>query len=116
MSPLSHIDPETFRARLRAIESEIKGQLADTEENAAPVSLDLPIGRLTRQDAMQNQQMTLALRSRLEQQLARVAAALRRIDAGDYGICVACKQPIALRRLELMPETPLCVACQQSRK
>jgi DnaK suppressor protein len=47
--------------------------------------------------------------------LARVLAALARIeeDAGSFGLCVECDEPIAPKRLELMPYVELCVECQQ---
>ncbi|MES1165586.1 MAG: TraR/DksA family transcriptional regulator [Verrucomicrobiota bacterium] len=47
--------------------------------------------------------------------LARVMAALARLD-GDpqsFGLCVECEEPIAAKRLELMPYVELCVECQQ---
>ena len=41
----------------------------------------------------------------------RIDAALARIDAGTFGICAKCGQPIAERRLGTVPHTPLCQAC-----
>lgn len=38
-------------------------------------------------------------------------AALERIEAGVYGICQQCCRPINRERLEILPATPLCVAC-----
>lgn len=46
---------------------------------------------------------------RVEAELADVEAALRRIDAGTYGLCEACGQPIAEGRLEAMPAARYCV-------
>lgn len=47
--------------------------------------------------------------------LARVLAALARIeeDPGSFGLCTECEEPIAAKRLELMPYVELCVECQQ---
>ena len=46
--------------------------------------------------------------------LARVMAALARIeeDAESFGLCTECEEPIAPKRLELMPYVELCVECQ----
>ena len=41
--------------------------------------------------------------------LAQVEAALERIDAGTYGICAVCGEPIAEGRLEARPWTPYCI-------
>ena len=46
-------------------------------------------------------------------QRAQVEAALARIDAGTYGTCVDCGQPIPDARLEVRPEAARCVADQE---
>lgn len=48
------------------------------------------------------------------QGLRRVQAlvALRRIDDGSYGTCLKCNERIADARLDVIPETPHCVRCQ----
>lgn len=45
--------------------------------------------------------------------LVDVDAALARIEAGTYGLCVECGQEIFAARLEVLPATPYCVSCQQ---
>ena len=45
--------------------------------------------------------------------LRDVEAALRRMDAGRYGLCVDCGTPIAVERLEILPQTARCLLCQQ---
>lgn len=47
-------------------------------------------------------------------QLQRVNDALRRLDNGDYGMCQQCGDSISASRLQLLPETPLCLTCQQT--
>ncbi len=39
--------------------------------------------------------------------------ALERIDKGTYGTCLACKELIPERRLEVVPYAEYCVACQE---
>jgi RNA polymerase-binding transcription factor DksA len=43
--------------------------------------------------------------------LDSVIAALDRLDAGTYGICAACRQPIEPARLRLLPEAAECAGC-----
>ena len=45
-------------------------------------------------------------------ELAQVAAALRRVDDGSYGLCQDCGEPIDERRLRALPATAFCTACQ----
>ncbi|MBW2734319.1 MAG: TraR/DksA family transcriptional regulator [Deltaproteobacteria bacterium] len=49
--------------------------------------------------------------------LGQIDAALRRLrqEPEDFGLCLACEEPIAERRLQLMPYAEYCVACQGKR-
>lgn len=44
-------------------------------------------------------------------QLSAVMAALRRLAAGTYGVCVRCQRRIESARLEALPEAALCADC-----
>lgn len=56
----------------------------------------------------------LALRENIRRRLAATREALARLDAGTYGYCERCGQPIGEERLEAMPETSLCAPCRRS--
>jgi DnaK suppressor protein len=57
------------------------------------------------------QQRDLALRERSRADLARVEAALGRLDDGSYGTCTSCGNPIGAERLEAIPWAPYCIDC-----
>ena len=44
-------------------------------------------------------------------EIAMIHAALKRMDAGEYGICVQCGGEISAERLDVLPYTPLCRTC-----
>jgi len=46
------------------------------------------------------------------EELAQVEAALKRLDAGTYGNCTRCGEPIALERLRVQPAALRCAPCQ----
>ena len=54
----------------------------------------------------------VALVSQLEVKQARVNAALRSMEKGKYGICERCGIEIPTERLDVRPDTTLCVTCQ----
>ena len=84
------------------------------EDERRPVELDQTrMGRLSRMDALQEQAMAIEVERRREVELARIDSALKRLDEGEYGYCVSCGEPIALKRLELDPATPVCVECAE---
>jgi RNA polymerase-binding protein DksA len=44
-------------------------------------------------------------------EVARIDAALERMESGTWGHCTLCGEPIARERLLVMPETPHCLGC-----
>jgi RNA polymerase-binding transcription factor DksA len=44
-------------------------------------------------------------------EIRRIMAALGRIKAGSYGICVTCGAHISEKRLDVLPATPFCKTC-----
>jgi RNA polymerase-binding transcription factor DksA len=57
----------------------------------------------------------LALENRLEESLNEVEHALQKYEAGTYGFCDSCRQPIEQARLEAIPQASLCLKCKASR-
>jgi DnaK suppressor protein len=53
-----------------------------------------------------------ALLEAADGQRAQIVAALARIEAGTYGVCVDCGQKISEARLSVRPEAARCVDCQ----
>jgi DnaK suppressor protein len=45
--------------------------------------------------------------------LTQIDDALRRMDAGSYGVCERCGEKIELERLEAIPYTTLCLECKR---
>ena len=46
----------------------------------------------------------------------QIDSALGKLDAGNYGVCENCQEPIAAARLEFLPFAALCVECQQKKE
>jgi len=57
-------------------------------------------------------EVTMALRSAATAVLSEVNEALSRMDAGRYGRCTRCTQPIPAERLDVLPMAALCMPCQ----
>jgi RNA polymerase-binding transcription factor len=52
----------------------------------------------------------------LERVLERTERALAKLDAGTYGLCDACGDPIPAGRLRALPEGVLCLKCAQTQR
>ncbi len=101
-----------FREALLKLATEFRAEDEAAAGERAPVELDQQsVGRLSRMDALQVQAMAQETSRRRAAELRRIAAALARMEEGEYGYCVECGEEIAVRRLELDPATPLCINC-----
>ena len=54
----------------------------------------------------------LALSAQARAAVEEIDRALAKIDAGTYGICERCGEPIKRARLKALPYASLCVACK----
>lgn len=113
---LTEAQSKELKEALAALSSQLTALLASTREDSKPVDLGQPIGRLSRMDAMQQQEMAQASRRGHELRVKQVRAALAAVRAGEYGDCRVCEEPIGYGRLRARPETPFCVRCQSSRE
>ena len=106
---------DNLKKQLKLKAAELESQLEESRESAEPVTLDQQsVGRVSRVDAIQQQQMAIASREQSILLLKQVSAALRRIESGEYGFCLQCAESIRFARLEVQPFTPLCLECQSA--
>jgi DnaK suppressor protein len=114
MSDELDIDVAAMKARLVALQEELRSLASDTEDSRKPVELDQTrVGRLSRMDAMQVQAMALETERRRQIEMQKIETALKRIEEDDYGWCVSCGEAIAPKRLEHDPAAPVCIDCAQ---
>ncbi len=105
-------DDDSVRRRLREQRVRLVELATASEDARRPVELDQSrVGRLSRMDALQTQAMSVETDRRRQVELKRIEAALERLASGDYGYCMHCGEPIAPRRLDLDPTTPICIDC-----
>ena len=100
--------PEAAREILLARRAELLGNIARIEDQ-----LDDPVPKDWEDAASERQgdEVLTALGQSDQAEIRRIDAALARIEAGDYGDCVRCGNPIAEKRLQLLPDTPFCANC-----
>ncbi|MBW8486269.1 TraR/DksA family transcriptional regulator [Actinomadura parmotrematis] len=102
------MDVPTARSRLQDMLAELdrslgvlRGEYPERESSAADAGTVLTDG-----DRVQ------AALASLGRQRRAVAAALDRVEAGTYGRCVGCGEPVPEGRLEVRPDAARCVPCQ----
>ena len=114
MQKLTDKQLDYFRDMLERLRIELRELLDISTDASRTVVLDQTmVGRLSRMDERQQQQMSQASRAAYRKRLVAVEQALRSLDDGGYGWCERCGELIDTRRLEIKPESVRCIGCQQ---
>lgn len=108
---MSDLKNARYAEQLKVLLEEIQEYLDKSKESAKAVSPDKGLGRLSRMEAMQDQQMILELRRRQKRRKLHVINALDRLETGDFGKCLYCGAKIADERLDAFPEVQTCISC-----
>jgi DnaK suppressor protein len=112
MEELSKALLAEFEHQLQNLKLQIEQESTAAKDSSATVELDQQsVGRLSRMDAMQSQQMAMELARRRQRSLVLINEALNRIKRCDYGYCVSCEELIDIRRLQVNPTATFCVKC-----
>ena len=106
------IDIEAMRALLETRREEFKAQSAESAGARKIVELDQQaVGRLSRQDALQQQAMANAQEATRAREIRRIESALKRLSDGEFGVCAVCGESIGRQRLSIDPAALTCAAC-----
>lgn len=102
---------ESFRPKIEARIHELEDSMESTKQDREAISPDKSIGRLSRLDSMQMQQMALGMNSRMQEEVRQLKEALKRIDNARFGTCDLCRKDIPMERLEFQLDATICVDC-----
>ena len=109
-------DLTKYEAALHKLREELQRDIENSKNESAPVKLEGVMGRISRMDAMQVQQVSLAVMRQRQQRLMRISTALQRIQDREYGHCCRCKATINVGRLDAFPDAVLCIGCASRSK
>jgi DnaK suppressor protein len=110
------IDLEHFKNKLITLKKDVQKNIEILKEKSQPVAPECSLGRLTRQEAMQEQNVALSNLRDYELKLKRIESALLRVESGSFGDCLDCGEEIAMGRLEIMPESIFCIHCASKKR
>jgi len=103
---------EKFKVQLTELELELRAREDASNEATKTVELDQSaVGRVSRIDALSQQQMALETERRRKHQLQLIEGAFKRIENEEFGDCYICGEEISLPRLSLNPLLTRCLKC-----
>jgi DnaK suppressor protein len=103
---------EYFRKKLIAWKEDILRESRETLQNLQDENNALP-DLADRASSETDRALELRTRDRQRKLIAKIDAALARIDQGTYGYCEETGEPISLRRLDARPIATLSIEAQE---
>ena len=104
---MTHQSPASDRFELpSAFLDSLRSQLLE--------ALEFHRSRLTGAPADEDHDLNLAMQRRSLRAQEEIEAALERMEEDRYGVCVSCRGPIAVERLQAVPHTLTCSRCARS--
>ena len=101
-----------FRTKLLSWKDEILKEAKDTLQHLQDENQNHP-DLADRASSETDRAIELRARDRQRKLIAKIEAAIQRIDEGSYGYCEETGEPIALKRLEARPIATLSVEAQE---
>lgn len=103
---------EYFRRKLLIWKNEILEDSRDTIEGLQDGTRNIP-DVTDRASEETDRALELRTRDRQRKLVAKIEAALRRIDDGEFGYCEATGEPISLKRLDARPIATMTLEAQE---
>lgn len=103
---------EYFRRKLEAWKDEILRESRETLENLQEENTNHP-DMADRASSESDRALELRTRDRQRKLIAKIDAALKRIEDGSYGYCEETGEPIGLARLDARPIATLSLEAQE---
>ncbi|MGW0081821.1 TraR/DksA C4-type zinc finger protein [Streptomyces sp. NPDC003393] len=100
---------ERLRTEISSSETSLAGLMRDSGDGAGDDQADTGAKNITREHEM-------ALAANAREMLVQTERALDRLDAGTYGLCENCGNPIGKARMQAFPRATLCVECKQKQE
>ncbi|WP_406351497.1 TraR/DksA family transcriptional regulator [Streptomyces sp. NBC_00658] len=96
-------------SEISSSEEALAGLMRDSGDGAGDDQADTGTKNITRESEM-------ALNANAREMLEQTERALQRLDAGTYGLCENCGNPIGKARMQAFPRATLCVECKQKQE
>jgi RNA polymerase-binding protein DksA len=100
--------PDGLRERLENKKSELSARL---ERITANLRRGLETDSKERAKQLEDSEVVDALGNEARVELEKISIALRRMDAGKYGLCSGCGSAIGEKRIEAYPYASECIDC-----
>jgi len=102
---------EAIRRKLEQQKQELMARAAKVRADITRSSGPLDKDFAEQVVQMENDAVLAGIGEATAAELAQINRALAQLDAGSYGVCSLCGQPIDSRRLQALPYSDRCITC-----
>lgn len=113
---LSKAQLEKFKATLLEKRMRLLREAQRTLDSEMVIEPDERMDEVDQASSEYMQAFSFRLRGRERFLMDKIEHALRKIDAGEYGVCEECEESITLKRLQARPEAQLCIQCKEAQE
>ncbi len=107
---------EKFRTTLHEKREHLMLEAKRTLDQEMVIEADERMDEVDQASSEYMQAFSFRLRGRERFLLGKIEHALKKMDAGEYGLCEECDEPISLKRLQARPEAQLCIQCKEAQE
>ena len=105
---------QQFRQRLETRQRELRRSVTQKQQYGRAVDDDVSPDLIDRAGSAYTKDLLFRQSTNEKRLLQMVEDALRRVGDGSFGQCLSCGNEINPKRLEAVPWTRYCIACQQN--
>jgi DnaK suppressor protein len=105
---------QTELNEFRAIFANKQAELGYRDQGRSALAIEANPDALDQIQDSQDRDLAIRVIDRNSTLSGEVRAAIRRLDGGNFGICVECENEIGKKRLAALPWTSSCIECQRA--
>src|SRR2546423_2521752 len=103
---------KAYRDKLLARRESLFSQVTEAEMSSRERDLEATQDPADMAANAYTKELLISMSANDRRLLDLIDEALRRIEAGEYGECVNCGEPVLEKRLDAVPGAPYCLQCQ----
>src|SRR5713226_3457148 len=105
--------PEYYKKKLLARREELMKTIARTQEEGRTADEDPTVDLADKAANSYTKEFLFGMTNTDRKILNMIDAALKRIQAEEYGVCANCQEEMQQKRLEAVPWAKHCISCQE---
>lgn len=110
---MTNKEKEIYKKKLLESKEQIVRKMSEFYSESKEMEPEIAQDLVDKAETSYTKEFLLSLSDAERERLELIDEALKRIETSEYGICLRCHQEISRKRLNVVPWTSYCIACQE---